>query len=368
MPPVILPVAIIKPPVPILPMLALPEIFAVPVMFAPVPVTTTIFALPAAVILTLPLATGMFTLLLPLASGPCKLAPYTLPVMFAVPLTFAPVPVITTIFALPAELNVMLPLAVGILKFEFPYVIVPAATVALVSKYNVLFDNHKSFHLFVELPKLYVTLAFGIRFDVTNVVINILLTVIEFIILALPAVMLPVPIITPLPNPKLPTLALPDMFAVPAIFAPVDVTTTTLAVPDALIVTLPLIVGILTLLLPLACGPIKLPPVILPVAIIKPLVPILPMLALPEIFAVPVMFAPVPVTTTIFALPAELILTLPLLVGILTLLLPLAKGPIKFPPVILPVAIIKPPVPMLPILALPDTVKLVSVPTLVILG
>jgi len=35
------------------------------------------------------------------------------------------------------------------------------------------------------------------------------------------------------------------------------------------------------------------------------------------------MFAPVPVTTTTLALPAELILTLPLDAGILTLLLPL---------------------------------------------
>ena len=41
---------------------------------------------------------------------------------------------------------------------------------------------------------------------------------------------------------------------------------------------------------------------------------------------------------------------------------------VKLPPVILPVAVINPTVPKLPTLALPDTDKLVSIPTLVILG
>ena len=49
-----------------------------------------------------------------------------------------------------------------------------------------------------------------------------------------------------------------------------------------------------------------------------------PKLRLPVIFAAPLMFAPVPVTTTTLGLPAELILTLPLATGILTLLFPLA--------------------------------------------
>ena len=64
--------------------------------------------------------------------------------------------------------------------------------------------------------------------------------------------MLPVPVITPLPKPKLPTLALPEIFAVPVILAPVPVTTNTLALPAALILTFPLAAGILTLLLPFA--------------------------------------------------------------------------------------------------------------------
>ena len=81
LPAVILPVAInvfaditlallILPPEPlpaiILPALRLPVIFAVPVIFAPVPVMTTTLALPTAVKFILPLAVGMFTLLLPL--------------------------------------------------------------------------------------------------------------------------------------------------------------------------------------------------------------------------------------------------------------------------------------------------------------
>ena len=64
--------------------------------------------------------------------------------------------------------------------------------------------------------------------------------------------------------------------------------------------------------------------VILPVATISPTVPKLPTLALPEAFNVPVTLTPVPETTTIFALPTALIVTLPFALGIDTLLLPLA--------------------------------------------
>ena len=45
----------------------------------------------------------------------------------------------------------------------------------------------------------------------------------------------------------------------PAILAPTPVTTTTLALPTALILTLPLATGILTLLLPFARAPTRLP-------------------------------------------------------------------------------------------------------------
>ena len=50
------------------PTLALPVTFNVPATFAPVPVTTTIFALPTAEILTLPFAAGIFTFELPFES------------------------------------------------------------------------------------------------------------------------------------------------------------------------------------------------------------------------------------------------------------------------------------------------------------
>ena len=76
----------------------------------------------------------------------------------------------------------------------------------------------------------------------------------------------------------------------------------------------------------------------------------LPAIKLPVTFNVPAIFAPVPVTTNV-VLPEAVRLILPLLLGILTLLLPLANAPIK-----------------LPALKFPVTSKLVSVPTLVILG
>ena len=61
-------------------------------------------------------------------------------------------------------------------------------------------------------------------------------------------------------------------------------------------------------------APVILPPV--PAPAIK-----LPTVALPVVFSVPATFTPVPVTTNMFALPAELIVTLAL-ASTLTLLLP----------------------------------------------
>ena len=60
----------------------------------------------------------------------------------------------------------------------------------------------------------------------------------------------------------------------------------------------------------------------LPVAVIAPLVPKLPTLALPLELNVPNTLAPVVVTTNTFATPPTLVLTLPLDTGILTLLVP----------------------------------------------
>ena len=63
---------------------ALPDTLNVPLTFAPVPVTTNMFALPALLILTFPFELGIFTLLFPLEYEPIKLPPVMLPVTFNV--------------------------------------------------------------------------------------------------------------------------------------------------------------------------------------------------------------------------------------------------------------------------------------------
>ena len=174
--------------------------------------------------------------------------------------------------------------------------------------------------------------------------------------------LLPAPLkklaVTRLPRLALPADRLPVILAVPSMFAPVPVITTTLALPIALKFILPLAVGMFTLLLPLlilapppppdCTTQLRLPvPSVLktyalvpPVIFILPTAPkstleadtklaevnainvfalitfalvmlppeplpamILPALRLPVMFAVPDMLAPVPVITTTLALP-----------------------------------------------------------------
>ena len=115
--------------------------------------------------------------------------------------------------------------------------------------------------------------------------------------------------ITPV-APKLPTFALPVIFAVPVILAPVEVITTTFDVPPLLMFTLPF--GTISIpLFPLVNWLIAKLPVTL----------ILPATKFPVAFKVPATLTPVPVTTNTFALPATLVLTLPFAVT-MTLLLP----------------------------------------------
>ena len=57
---------------------------------------------------------------------------------------------------------------------------------------------------------------------------------------------------------------------VPATFTPVPVTTTTLALPTALMLTFPLALGMFTFEFPLARGPIKFPAVKLPATLNTP--------------------------------------------------------------------------------------------------
>ena len=69
-------------------------------------------------------------------------------------------------------------------------------------------------------------------------------------------------------------------------FAPVPVITNTLATPTALMLTLPLLLGIFTLLLPFACGPIKFPVVKLPTTVTAPTESIVTLFAKVEVFPV----------------------------------------------------------------------------------
>jgi hypothetical protein len=78
------------------------------------------------------------------------------------------------------------------------------------------------------------------------------------------------------------------MFVVPVTFIPVPVTTTTLALPIADILTLPFAAGILTLLLPFANTPTKLPDVVLPDTVKLVNVPTLVMLGCELVVNVPV--------------------------------------------------------------------------------
>ena len=68
----------------------------------------------------------------------------------------------------------------------------------------------------------------------------------------------------------------------------------------------------------------------MPVAIIRPVVPKLPTLALPvPVFNVPATLTPVLVTTKTLATPFDEILTLPAAAGMLTFELPFARAPVN---------------------------------------
>ena len=98
--------------------------------------------------------------------------------------------------------------------------------------------------------------------------------------------MLPEPLkklaVTKLPKLALPVTKLPVILAVPFIFAPVPVTTNTLALPTADILTLPLAAGMFTLLLPLDTPEVVIPVKYTPLPVKKLADTLLPRLALPE--------------------------------------------------------------------------------------
>ena len=63
------------------------------------------------------------TKLAPVKLPPAPLPNVTLPVMFAVPATFIPVPVTITTFALPTALKLIFPFAAGMLILLLPLLI-----------------------------------------------------------------------------------------------------------------------------------------------------------------------------------------------------------------------------------------------------
>jgi len=145
----------------------------------------------------------------------------------------------------------------------------------------------------------------------------------------------------------------------------VDVTTSG-AVPVA---TLDISCGAVTLAVASTWAVPILPTFALPVALKvvanTPVVPKLATLALPDTDSVPAMFAPVLVTTNLLA-PVTAIAMFAFAVRLM-LLLPFCNKPLLIV-VILPVVIIAVVVPILPMLALPDTLRVVRVPIEVIFG
>ena len=179
--------------------------------------------------------------------------------------------------------------------------------------------------------------------------------------------------------PKLATLASPDIFAYPVMFAPVGVITN-VVLPPAFATMLPFTTGTLTLELPLLIPEVptvtqlKLPePLVckncpeLPPVIIT--LPFAPKLLVPETFNEPTFAKPVVLMLAPVISPVALINPLVVIFPPVTFPVADSKPPVnKLPPVILPVAVTKPPDPILPIFAFPETDTDVNVPTLVILG
>ena len=246
----------------------------------PVPSTTITLAFPFAEKVILPFTTGIFTLLLPFATAatapatmpvnrlplPTKYAPLTLPVVFILPLPVSnvpamltPVPVTTTILALPTALIVILPFAVLMFTLLFPLAIdapppppPPAAQLKLpapsvVSTYPPV---PPSMCTLLTLPNE--TFDAVEKLALADILIELALSRLAPVKSPPdPAPNVTVPEILALPADTLPADTLPVILAYPVILAPVPVTTTMFALPTALNVMLPFAVAIFTLLFPL---------------------------------------------------------------------------------------------------------------------
>jgi hypothetical protein len=135
-----------------------------------------------------------------------------------------------------------------------------------------------------------------------------------FALITLALVMLPpLPLVT-----KLPKLALPVAFNVPAILTPVPVTINILALPTALILTLPFAAGIFTLLLPFDNPAVVIPVRYIPLPVKKLADTLLPKLALPDVI--------LPVTAKLLNVPTLVmfgcaaVVTVPAVVALVALL------------------------------------------------
>ena len=254
---VMLPVVAISVAVPKLPVFALPVAFNVPVMFAPVAVITTTFAVPAISKLMLPLAAGILTSLVPFARLPMKLAAVTLPVtarevnvptlvMFGCAAVVT-VPAVVALVAAPLRAPTKVVAVIELFdRLAIKPVLVTSATlpVAAFAKTRKLFPVPAA-ALIKSVTFAYATFKLATRVvDVTTngavpvATFEISWGEVTFAVARTRAV------------PKLPTLALPEAFNVPAMFAPVAVTTITLAVPLTERLMLPAATGMLTFELP----------------------------------------------------------------------------------------------------------------------
>ena len=196
----------------LLPRLAIPVILAVPEILAPVPVTVKIAALPATPTVTLPPDVAILTLDVPLLI----LAPPPTAIQLSVPE--------------PSVLNTYPLVPPEICRFATA----PNVTLAVVAKLTI------ADALFTVKPvndPSEVIFGWADEVDVSTPPKKFALTKLA------PDILPPVPT----PADKLPVTS-----KFPTTFAPVPVTTKTLAFPAALILTLPLALGMLTLELPLA--------------------------------------------------------------------------------------------------------------------
>ena len=263
----------------------------VPDTLIPVPVTVNTLELALTEITTLPFAVGMLTLDVPFS------------IEVAVKL---------------AQLKLPLPLVVSTCPLLPPVII----TLPTLPKLAVLDTTKLPIVALLKLAVLPSNSRFTVKFGTTTLPLKLaVFPSSACVALIVPVTFTPVPVITNTVLPAEEMVTLPLAAGIDKLLVPFDIT--------LILLILTAVFDVINKLFALEIdGEFELVlinelAVILPVAIISPLVPKLPTFALPVAFNVPATLIPVPVTTTTFALPTAEILTLPLAAGISTLLLPL---------------------------------------------